>query len=51
MQEKRNQLIRARIEKLVDLGFALKDAFRVAGKEYYLSAARVEDVWRYRKAK
>lgn len=42
--------IRERIDELKGMGFQLKDCFRIVAGEFFLSEARVADIWRFKKS-
>ena len=47
---KKYKKIRVRIKELKGSGFQLKDCFRIVAGEFFLSEARVADIWRHKKS-
>jgi len=44
-REERDKKIRQQIKMLQNLGIRLKSAYEIIADKYYLSAARVQDIW------
>jgi hypothetical protein len=42
--------IRERINELKGMGFLLKDCVKITAEEFFLSEARVLDIWRFKKS-